>query len=229
MVDYRKIIEGSRYATIFNRMGAGQGLMAAAQSFVAKAHENLRDLKSKELSVVEQDDAIAPIVGTPITMVISSITAMEGIEDVVVEMPDYDRSKETLDSDLQNFLKQLGIFDSIKLDMTQNLKEHLLSNWIEEGMTNTEQYLLKQEINGLVEELGNTPEFENYVGHCIMSTLDSLAKEQLEDMGGLEEAFAEDPKPRKDVTGDFDPSDEEAWKDSMREFKSMSWKEVVRK
>jgi hypothetical protein len=154
---------------------------------------------------------------------------MEGIEDVVVEMPDYDKSKETLDSDLQNFLKQLGIFDSIKLDMTQNLKEHLLSNWIEEGMTNTEQYLLKQEINGLVEELGNTPEFENYVGHCIMSTLDSLAKEQLEDMGGLEEAFAVDPTPRKDVTGDFDPSDEEAWKDSMREFKSMSWKNIMRK
>ena len=37
MVDYRKVIEGSRYATIFNRMDGGKGLMVAAQSFVSKA------------------------------------------------------------------------------------------------------------------------------------------------------------------------------------------------
>ena len=41
MVDYRKIIEGSRYATIFDRMDGGRGLLAAAQSFVSKAHESL--------------------------------------------------------------------------------------------------------------------------------------------------------------------------------------------
>ena len=76
MVDYRKIIEGSRYATIFDRMDSGSGFIAAAQSFVSKAHESLRELETKELSVEEQDDAVEPMVGTPITMVISSVTAM---------------------------------------------------------------------------------------------------------------------------------------------------------
>ena len=229
MVDYRKIIEGSRYATIFDRMDAGNGLIAAAKSFVSIAHENLRELETKKLSVIEQDDAVEPMVGTPITMVISSVTAMEDIEDVVVEMPNYDRNSEMLDSELQDFLKQLGVFDSIKIDMTQNLKEHLLADWITEGMTNTEQLAIKQEINEMVEMLGNTPEFENYVGHCILATLATLAREQLDEMGGIEDAMATDPSPRKDVTGDFDPSDEEAWKDSMREFKSVGWQELMRK
>ena len=53
MVDYRKVIEGSRYATIFNRMDGGKGLMVAAQSFVSKALEELETLdrvrKSGEL------------------------------------------------------------------------------------------------------------------------------------------------------------------------------------
>ena len=228
MVDYRKIIEGSRYATIFDRMDGGRGLMAAAQSFVSKAHENLRELETKKLSVEEQDNAVEPMVGTPITMVMSSVTAMEDIEDVVVDMPDYDKGREILSSDLQDFLKNLGIFDAIKISMTQNLKEHLLADWITDGMTNSEQLAVKQEINEMVELLGNTPEFENYVGHCIMATLDTLAREQLDEMGGIEDAMATDPTPRKDVTGDFDPSDEEAWKDSMREWKSESWKDTMR-
>ena len=228
MVDYRKVIEGSRYATIFNRMDGGKGLMVAAQSFVSKALEELETLDSKKLSADEQSDAVEPMVGTPITMVMSSVTAMEDVEDVVVEMPDYDKNSEELNSEIKDFLGRLGVFDSIKTDMTQNLKEHLLANWIEEGMTNSEQLEVKQEINEMVERLGNNPEFENYVGHCIMSTLAILAKEQLEDMGGIEDALAEDPTPRKDVTGDFNPSDEEGWKDSMREFKSESWKDTMR-
>ena len=228
MVDYRKIIEGSRYATIFDRMDGGRGLLAAAQSFVSKAHAKLGEMETKKLSVEEQDNAVEPMVGTPITMVMSSVTAMEEIEDVVVDMPDYDKSSEMLSSDLQDFLKNLGIFDAIKIDMTQNLKEHLLTDWITDGMTNSEQLAVKQEINEMVELLGNTPEFENYVGHCIMATLDTLAREQLDEMGGIEDAMATDPTPRKDVTGDFDPSDEEAWKDSMREWKSESWKNTMR-
>ena len=228
MVDYRKVIEGSRYATIFNRMDGGKGLMVAAQSFVSKALEELETLDSKKLSADEQSDAVEPMVGTPITMVMSSVTAMEDVEDVVVEMPDYDKNSEELNSEIKDFLGRLGVFDSIKTDMTQNLKEHLLANWIEEGMTNSEQLEVKQEINEMVERLGNNPEFENYVGHCIMSTLAILAKEQLEDMGGIEDALAEDPKPTQDVTGDFDPNDEERWKDSMREFKSESWKNTMR-
>ena len=228
MVDYRKVIEGSRYATIFDRMDSGRGLMAAAQSFVSKALEELETLDSKKLSADEQTDAVEPMVGTPITMVMSSVTAMEDVEDVVVEMPDYDKNSETLNADIKDFLGKLGVFDAIKVDMAQNLKEHLLANWIEEGMTNSEQLKVKQEINEMVEKLGNNPEFENYVGHCIMSTLAILAKEQLEDMGGIEDAMAEDPTPRKDVTDDFDPDDEERWKDSMREFKSESWKDTMR-
>jgi len=229
MVDYREIIEGSRYATIFDRMDSGNGLIAAAQSFVAKAHEDLRELDTKELSQLEQDNAIEPMVGTPITMVMSNIAAMEDVEDVVVEMPDYDRHNETLSDELNTFLKQLGIYDSIKLKMSQDLKEHLLTNWIEEGMSNTEQFALRNEINKLVEKLGSTPEFENYVGHCIMATLSALAKEQLEDMGGFEDLGAEDPKPIKDVTADFEQEDPEKWKDSMREYKSMSWMDMMRK
>ena len=228
MVDYRKVIEGSRYATIFNRMDGGKGLMVAAQSFVSKALEELEPLDSKKLSADEQSDAVEPMVGTPITMVMSSVTAMEDVEDVVVEMPDYDKNSEELNSEIKDFLGRLGVFDTIKTDMTQNLKEHLLANWIEEGMTNSEQLEVKQEINEMVERLGNNPEFENYVGHCIMSTLAILAKEQLEDMGGIEDAMAEDPSPIQDVTSDFDPSDEERWKDSMREFKSESWKNTMR-
>ena len=228
MVDYRKVIEGSRYATIFNRMDGGKGLMVAAQSFVSKALEELETLDSKKLSADEQTDAVEPMVGTPITMVMSSVTAMEDVEDVVVEMPDYDKNSEELNTEIKDFLGKLGVFDSIKTDMTQNLKEHLLGNWIEEGMTNSEQLEVKQEINEMVERLGNNPEVENYVGHCIMSTLAILAKEQLEDMGGIEDAMAEDPSPIQDVTSDFDPSDEERWKDSMREFKSESWKNTMR-
>ena len=228
MVDYRKVIEGSRYATIFNRMDGGRGLMAAAQSFVSKAIEEIDNIENKQLSADEQADAVEPMVGTPITMVMSSVTAMEDVEDVVVEMPDYDKNSEELNSEIKDFLGRLGVFDSIKTDMTQNLKEHLLANWIEEGMTNSEQLEVKQEINEMVERLGNNPEFENYVGHCIMSTLAILAKEQLEDMGGIEDAMAEDPSPIQDVTSDFDPSDEERWKDSMREFKSESWKNTMR-
>lgn len=229
MVDYREIIDGSRYATIFGRMEAGKGLMTAAQSFVSIALENIGSLETKKLSADEQTDAVEPMVGTPITMVMASITSMEDVEEVVVEMPDYDANSEILNSELQSFLNELGVFDSIKIDMTQNLKEHLLANWIAEGMTNSEHLAVREEINVLVSSLGNTPEFENYVGHCIMSTLSALQKEQLEDMGGFEDLGAEDPKPLKDVTGEFDPSNVDAWKDSMREFKSLDWKDIMRK
>ena len=229
MVDYRSVIEGSRYATIFDRMDGGRGLMAAAQSFVSKAIEEIDNIENKQLSADEQADAVEPMVGTPITMVMSSVTAMEDVEDVVVEMPDYDKNSEDLNYEIKKFLEDLGVYGSIKMDMAQNLKEYLTEGWIEEGMSNTEQLELKQEINEMVNKLGDSPEFENYVGHCIMSTLAVLAKEQLEDMGGIEDAMAEDPEPMQDVTGDFEILDAPEWQDKMREFKSMSWKNIMRK
>ena len=157
--------------------------MAAAQSFVSKAIEEIDNIENKQLSADEQADAVEPMVGTPITMVMSSVTAMEDVEDVVVEMPDYDKNSEELNSEIKKFLEDLGVYGSIKMDMAQNLKEYLTEGWIEEGMSNSEQLELKQEINEMVNKLGNSPEFENYVGHCIMSTLAILPKEQLEHMG----------------------------------------------
>jgi hypothetical protein len=227
MVDYRTVLSSTGFLPIFNRLGGF--VEETALDLSGLAMEDFNKFTVGTLTEETVVSFITPILGEPLTL--SLQVAKEQMEelDENEEPMALDTSTKDLSAETIKQLEEIGLFDAAAAEMDGKIREKILQKVMEGELSNTEQLKLKQFISHALKQIAETLEFKNYVGHTFIRAYDMLIVEQIKDMGGLEDLTAVDPDPPKDVSDEFVIEDVETWQDKMREYKSLDWKDTIKR
>jgi len=227
MVDYRNVLSSSGYLPIFNRLGGY--VEETAMDLSGLALEDFNKFTVGELTEDALVSFVSPLLGQPLSLsLIAAKEQMEELDDDQEPMQ-LDTSSKDLSAETIKQLEEIGLFDAAKNMMEGEIRDKILDKVMQGELSNVEQLKLKELISHALEEISKSKEFQNYVGHSFIRAYDMLIVEQIKDMGGLEDLDAKDPDPPKDVTDSFAIEDEESWQDKMREYKSLDWKDTIRR
>jgi len=227
MVDYRNVLQSSGYSPIFNRLGGF--VEETALDLSGLAMEDFNKFTVDELTEETLVSFVSPLLGEPLTLTLQAAKEqMEELDDDAEPMA-LDTSTKDLSAETIKQLDEIGLFDAAAEAMDGKIKEKILEKVMAGELSNVEQHKLKQLVSHALKQIAESSEFKNYVGHTFIRAYDMLIVEQIKDMGGLEDLTAKDPEPPKDVSDSFAIEDEETWQDKMREYKSLDWKDTIKR
>ena len=226
MVDYRNVLTSAGYLPIFNRLGGY--VEETAMDLAGLALEDFNKFTIGELDEEALVSFVSPLLGEPLTL------SLQASKEQVEEVDDgeepiiFDASSKDLAAETLKELEDIGLFTAAKAEMDGKIREQILAKVLSGELSNSEQLKLKQLVAHALSQISESKEFKNYVGHCFITAYNMLVIEQITAMGGLEDLTADDPEPPKDVTDSLDTNDE-SWQDKMREFKSLNWKDTIKR
>ena len=226
MVDYRNVLSSTGYLPIYNRLGGF--VEETAMDLAGLALEDFNKFTVGSLTEETLVSFVSPLLGEPLSLSLQA--AKEQMEEIDEdeEPMQLDTSTKDLSAETIKMLEGIGLFDKAASEMQGKIREKILEKVLAGELSNTEQLKLKQLITHALTEMAQSSQFKNYVGHAFIRAYDMLIIEQIKDMGGLEDLLANDPEPPKDVTDSLSTTDE-TWQDKMREYKSLHWKDTIRR
>lgn len=227
MVDYRTVLSSTGFLPIFNRLGGF--VEETALDLSGLALEDFNKFAVGKLTEETLVSFVVPILGEPLTLSLQGAKEQMEELDENEEPMSLDTSTKDLSEETIKQLEEIGLFDAATAEMDGKIREKILQKVMEGELSNTEQLDLKRLISHALKQLSESSEFKNYVGHTFIRAYDMLIVEQIKDMGGLEDLTAKDPEPLKDVSDKFVIEDVETWQDKMREYKSLDWKDTIKR
>lgn len=227
MVDYRNVLSSTGFLPIFNRLGGF--VEETAMDLSGLALEDFNKFSVGNITEETLVSFVSPILGEPLTLSLQAAKQQMEELDENEEPMQLDTSNKDLSAETIKQLEEIGLFDAAAVEMDGKIKEKILQKVKAGELSNVEQLKLRQLISHALKEISESIEFKNYVGHTFIGAYDMLIIEQIKDMGGLEDLAAKDPDPPKDVTDSFTIEDEESWQDKMREYKSLDWKDTIKR
>lgn len=227
MVDYRNVLSSTGYLPIYNRLGGF--VEETAMDLSGLALEDFNKFTVGSLTEETLVSFVSPLLGEPLTLTLQAAKEqMEELDDDTEPMA-LDTSTKYLSTETIKQLEEIGLFDAAAEAMDGKIREKILQKVMEGELSNVEQLKLKTLVTHALQQIAESSEFKNYVGHTFIRAYDMLIVEQIKDMGGLEDLTAKDPEPPKDVSDRFVIEDVETWQDKMREYKSLDWKETIKR
>jgi len=251
-LDILQIVEGTKYADIFGKIG-GKGLLESAVYFAHETMMALSEIKAKKhkvtkpysdnphapeeiesdendpveyagMSIEEQEIATNAILKEPLSL------AMQQVHDYMEELDEEEDFHLDLNKyDPKNKNIDSGLLGQLdEMGLFETVAHNAAVNIPDELSSNLEpeeKSAFKTEYKKLLE----SPIGKAYIAHAFLSTLSAMDAEQLFSMGGVDEMMAEEEiEPQVDVTDDVDFHDE-SWQDKLeRSDKGDGWFTVLR-
>ena len=254
-INFLEIVQGKKYGDIFNRIGE-KGLMTAAATFTKKCLDEFSVLKQKKsitpkkyrdfpyapdeeeeevdeegpieytgLTLEEAEHATNLVLQEPLSESLTNLNEiaqdadkMDELEDV--DFSDYSKMDEDVHPKVVSELKKIGVIDAVINNSLANINtEDIEEIWDLEG---------REEIRQKFKDILESPIGVNYISHCFVSAMLALGLEQLNEMGGIEDVMATDPKPLEDVSEGLS-LDAKDWQDKLERSEPVNeWFRVLR-